>query len=186
VLRGLIRCAVVRVVDRRPSSRLGALAVILGAVVAASPAKTAAPVISSFSPALGTIGTSVTVTGSGFTGATAVMFNGAASRFTVRSDTKITAAVSAAASTGPISVTTPGGTGTSPATFTVSRGLALSPRTGPPTSRVRVSGAGFGAAEGVNIVFGTARLASATTSPGGNFGPISVSVPASALPGGIS
>ena len=57
--------------------------------VGASPAMAAAPVVSSFSPASGAIGTRVTVTGSGFRGATEVAFGGRASHFTVKSGTKI-------------------------------------------------------------------------------------------------
>jgi hypothetical protein len=77
------------------------------------------PVVSSFTPTSGSAGTSVTVTGSGFTGATAVKFNGMSATFTVNSDTQVTATVPAGASTGPIAVTTPAGTGTSTASFTV-------------------------------------------------------------------
>jgi len=77
------------------------------------------PVVSSFTPASGSSGTSVTVTGSGFTGATAVKFNGMSATFTVTSDTQITATVPSGATTGPIAVTTPAGTGTSTASFTV-------------------------------------------------------------------
>jgi hypothetical protein len=79
----------------------------------------AAPTVSSFTPGSGAAGTSVTVTGSGFTGATAVTFNGSSAAFTVASDTQLTATVPAAATTGPIAVTTPAGTGTSTASFTV-------------------------------------------------------------------
>lgn len=77
------------------------------------------PTISSFSPANGPVGTSVVITGTGFTGATAVRFNGVASAFTANSDTQITATVPATATTGKISVTTAGGTATSVASFTV-------------------------------------------------------------------
>ncbi|WP_375417973.1 IPT/TIG domain-containing protein [uncultured Hymenobacter sp.] len=80
----------------------------------------AAPTIVSFTPASGPGGTSVTLTGTEFTGATAVTLNGAAiTGFTVVSATSITFAVPAGASSGPIAVTTPGGTATSATSFTV-------------------------------------------------------------------
>jgi len=81
---------------------------------------TAAPVITSFSPSSGRIGTSVTINGNNFTGATAVSFNGTAATFVVNSSTKITATVPAGATTGPIAVTAPGGTAASTSNFTVS------------------------------------------------------------------
>lgn len=57
-------------------------------------------------------------TGTGFT-TSSVRFNGLSSTFTVNSATQITATVPAGATTGPISVTTPGGTATSASNFTV-------------------------------------------------------------------
>jgi hypothetical protein len=69
----------------------------------------AAPSITGFSPSSGPVGTSVTINGGGFTGTTAVMFNGTAGTFTVNSDSQITATVPAGATSGPISVTTPSG-----------------------------------------------------------------------------
>ncbi|MBF0494959.1 MAG: DUF1566 domain-containing protein [Deltaproteobacteria bacterium] len=76
------------------------------------------PSIISFTPASGAVGTSVTITGANFTGATVVSFGGtAAQSFTVDSATQITAVVGTGA-TGIISVTTPGGTATSNGIFT--------------------------------------------------------------------
>ena len=81
-----------------------------------------APVVSSFSPTSGPVGTAVTVSGSGFTGATAVDFNGTAATFTVGSDSSISTSVPSGATTGAIAVTTPNGTGTSSSSFTVTTG----------------------------------------------------------------
>jgi len=78
------------------------------------------PSISSFSPASGAVGASVTITGSNFSGVTAVSFNGSASTaYTVDSLTKITAIVPGAATNGKISVTNSFGTGTSATDFVV-------------------------------------------------------------------
>jgi uncharacterized protein (TIGR03437 family) len=77
------------------------------------------PTVSGFSPTSGSVGTSVTISGSNFTGASAVRFNGTSASFTVNSASQITATVPSGASTGPISVTTSAGTGTSSSSFTV-------------------------------------------------------------------
>jgi len=80
---------------------------------------TPAPTISSFSPTSGGTGTSVTVTGTNFTGASSVTFNNQAASFSVVSSTQITASVPNCSSTGQIRVTTAGGTATSSGSFTV-------------------------------------------------------------------
>ncbi len=77
------------------------------------------PTLIGFTPASGVVGSSMTLSGTGFSGATSVSFNGAAATFVVNSDTKITAPVPAGAASGPITITTPGGTATSAAGFTV-------------------------------------------------------------------
>jgi hypothetical protein len=62
----------------------------------------------------------VVLTGSNFTGATQVAFNGTvAPIFTVNSGTQITVTVPAGVTTGPITVTGPGGVGTSTTNFVV-------------------------------------------------------------------
>ena len=143
----------------------------------------AAPVVSSVSPASGTIGAEVTITGSGFAGVTGVRFGTAAGEFSVKSSSEITATVPAGASTGPVAVTGPGGTASSPKAFTVTPGIALSAVSGSPATTVTVSGAGFGAYEAVDIYFGTADQALASASGTGNFAGLAVQVPASAVPG---
>ncbi|MEK6573173.1 MAG: DNRLRE domain-containing protein, partial [Chloroflexota bacterium] len=78
------------------------------------------PAIISFSPTSGPPGTQVTLTGTSFTGATAVAFNGtAASSFTLDSDTQIRASVPAGATTGKITVVNAAGSGVSAGNFTV-------------------------------------------------------------------
>jgi uncharacterized repeat protein (TIGR03803 family) len=77
------------------------------------------PEVTSFSPKSGPVGTSVTINGHSFTGATAVTFGGVAASFTVVNDARVDAPVPPGAVTGPIAVTAPGGTGTSATKFTV-------------------------------------------------------------------
>jgi hypothetical protein len=77
------------------------------------------PAIIDFSPTNGVVGTSVTISGANFTGATAVYFNGTNAGFTVNSNSQITATVPTNATTGLISVVTPKGTAFSSNNFTV-------------------------------------------------------------------
>lgn len=80
----------------------------------------APPTISSFLPTHGLPGTNVTITGSSFTNATAVQFNGLnAASFTVVNNSTITAVVPNSAQTGPITVAAPGGTNASASNFTI-------------------------------------------------------------------
>jgi hypothetical protein len=88
-----------------------------------------APTITGFTPAFGPVGTSVKITGTNFSGTvsgatfttSSVKFNTTtATTFHVDSATQITATVPTGATTGKISVTTPGGTATSATNFTVS------------------------------------------------------------------
>jgi uncharacterized repeat protein (TIGR03803 family) len=76
------------------------------------------PTIKSISPTSGPVGTLVTITGTGVTGATSVTVDGKAASFTQVSSTEITVTVPATAKTGKITVTTAGGSASSK-TFTV-------------------------------------------------------------------
>ena len=75
--------------------------------------------ITSVSPGSGAVGTTVSISGTGFSGASAVTFGGTSASFTVVSPTQITTTVPSGATTGPIVVTTPAGTATSPSPFVV-------------------------------------------------------------------
>jgi hypothetical protein len=89
----------------------------IGVLLNASAAK---PALTGLSPASGPVGTRVTITGTNLGGATSVSFNGtAASSFVVNSATSITAVVAAGTTTGPVRVSTPGGTATSATSFVV-------------------------------------------------------------------
>jgi large repetitive protein len=88
-----------------------------------------APTITSFTPAFGPAGASVTITGTNFSGTvsgvsfttTGVSFNNVTATFVVNSATQITATVPSTATTGRIRVTNGGGTATSATDFTVSK-----------------------------------------------------------------
>lgn len=115
-----------------------------------------APTITSFTPTSGPIGTMVTLTGSNFTGATNISFNGtSALTFNVVSATSAMATVPVGASTGAISITTPGGTVFSASVFTVTVPAptltSLSPTSGAVGTVVTLTGSGFTGATGVSV-----------------------------------
>jgi hypothetical protein len=150
-----------------------------------SPAPRPAPTISSFTPTTGWPGSSVTVTGSGFAGTTAVSFNGTAAGFTVTSGTQLTASVPSAATTGPISVTTAGGIASSASSFTVTSKPAptigsVSPSSATVGSSVTITGGGFTGTTAVN--FGDKAAAFSVVSDS----TITATVPSGALTGSIS
>lgn len=116
----------------------------------------AAPVIWGFSPSSGPAGTAVTVVGMGLAGATRVTFGGVAATFTAQSAWSLTAKVPAGAATGPLTVTTAGGTGKSSSAFTVPalpgpRLTAFTPAQGAAGTRVTLTGSGFTA--GATVAF---------------------------------
>ncbi|MCG8604962.1 IPT/TIG domain-containing protein, partial [bacterium] len=105
------------------------------------------PVVTSFSPLTGSIGTLVTLSGSGFSGALEIAFNGTpASTFTIESDSEIRAEIPAGAVTGIISVTNSAGTGVSASDFAVVFIPSLSsftPATGVIGTELTITGENF-------------------------------------------
>jgi hypothetical protein len=76
-----------------------------------TPATPPAPVISSIQPTQGSPGVTITINGANLEGATVVTFGGVpAASFVVVSPTQISAVVAPNSVTGPVAVTTPGGT----------------------------------------------------------------------------
>jgi hypothetical protein len=82
---------------------------------------------SQFSPGTGLPGTKITLTGTNFTGATAILFTGVSASFTNAPtnnlDLRIAAIVPTDATSGPITIVTPHGNVTSTVTFQVNRPL---------------------------------------------------------------
>ena len=90
----------------------------------ATTSKALPPTVTGFDPPWGPPGIRVNLTGTHFLGATAVLFNGVSSlQFRVQSASTILAFVPPDASSGPISVVTPGGTAVSAESFTVTSGI---------------------------------------------------------------
>lgn len=143
--------------------------------------KAPAPVITGFSPATGTIGTVVTITGQNFTSSSTVSFGGvAAASVTVNSLTSVTAVV-AGGSSGSVSVNTQYGT-SSLAGFTFYLQAppvisSFSPLSGPAGTVVTITGTGFNpAVNGNSVYFGAGKAIVLTASAT----QLTVQVPASA------
>ena len=122
---------------------------------------TPVPTITSFTPTSGPVGTTITVTGTDFTGATGATLNGlAVANFMVMGATSVMFDVPTGATSGTITVTTPGGTATSTGTFTVSPPVAIPTITsitpnaqvaGGPAVTITIAGTGFTPASTVNF-----------------------------------
>jgi len=138
-----------------------------------------APVIASISPSIGSVGSSITISGANFYGVTGVSFNGvAATSFNVVSETSITAVVPVSTS-GNVTVTTTAGTFNG-AFFSYSAPVIafISPSTGPVGTSITISGANFYGVTGVsfngvaatsfNVVSETSVTAVAPVSTSGN------------------
>jgi uncharacterized repeat protein (TIGR03803 family) len=101
----------------------GAVTVTTGTTTLTSPQTyKVKPKVTSFSPSSGPAGTLVTIDGTGLIQTSAVKFGAVkATTFTVKSDSQVTAVVPSGMAAGAvtISITTPGGTASSPTKFTV-------------------------------------------------------------------
>ena len=110
--------------------------------------------ITSLSPTSGAAGTSVTITGTNFTGTTGVTFNStAATVYTVNSPTQITAVVPTGATTGNVVITNTGvsSIGVSFTVFPPPVITSLSPNSGAVGTSVIITGTNFTGATGVTF-----------------------------------
>jgi hypothetical protein len=132
---------------------LGTATTITTTTPATVPAVTG-PTVTGFLPVSAAVGASVTVTGTGFTKATAVAFNGTPASFQVLNSTTVVAVVPVGATTGPVAVTNSADTGTSAASFTVSATTTPTPAgdtVAPPITFV-IPAAGATLTPGVSVV----------------------------------
>jgi uncharacterized repeat protein (TIGR03803 family) len=103
-------------------------------------------------PEASRVGQTVGILGQGFTGTTAVTFNGTPAQFTVVSDTYLTAPVPSGATTGFITVTTPTGTLKSNKKFQVRpQVLSFNPASGAVGATVVITGVSLGGATQVTF-----------------------------------
>ncbi|GAB7035928.1 IPT/TIG domain-containing protein [Streptomyces sp. NPDC021749] len=119
-----------------------------------------APVVTSVSPSQGPPagGTSVTLTGSGFTGATLVRFGPTGTNFVIVSDSQITAKTPAGTGTVQVTVTAPTGTSTQNVLFTyaaVPSLSSLSPASGPASGGNTVTLNGTNLSGAMAVFFGS-------------------------------
>jgi hypothetical protein len=144
------------------------------------------PTIINFNPISGGAGTSVQLTGYNFTNATDVSFNGVSASFSVGNNNLINATVPIGAMTGPISVTTPGGTTNTGSYFAVHPAvLGFDPTIGMAGTLVTIFGSSFDHVSdvlfnGVNAEFtpGNNTQLTAIVPTNATTGPISVVAPA--------
>lgn len=168
----------------------GPITVITGTGTATSATSfvvtTPAPTIVSFSPAGGRPGDQVTINGSNFNGVTSVAFNGANAQFFVTSPTQLRANVPLGATTGPIRLTSQGGTAVSASSFAVTAGTqptltSFFPTSGPAGTLVTINGTNFDAEGavrfngiGANFSSPSSTVIQATVPAGATTGPITV------------
>jgi len=144
--------------------------------------------LTSFSPAMGTVGTMVVIRGTGFMPVPAqntVNFNGVTANVTSANASTLVATVPAGATTGPISVTTSAGTVTSTGSFAVVtvQVTDFTPTIGAAGTSVTINGLGFDATPANNVVkFNTTTAVVSTASAT----QLTVPVPAGATAGHIS
>jgi photosystem II stability/assembly factor-like uncharacterized protein len=162
-----------------PSCQSGSVTVVTPGGTASLAGFIALPTITSFTPLQGTQGTIMTITGTSFTGTTAVSIGGVnALSFIINSSTTITAVVGTGAS-GSVLVTKPGGSSSLPGFTWYDNPVITSftPISGAIGTTVIITGTGFNTVPANNTVYFGAVKASVTASTATS---ITVTVPQNA------
>jgi len=168
-----------------PTLRLGNI--LVGTSWASVTPISGGPTVTSFSPSSGRVGDTVVITGTGFSGVTGVKFGGVSVvTYTVDSATQITATVPSGALTGPISVTTAAGTGSSSTSFTliVPAITSLSPDAGVVGTAVSIAGTNFSPL--TSVTFSGSNGPIAVVPSASNDTSISVAVPSGFVSGPLT
>lgn len=138
------------------------------------------PRLTSFTPTNGIVGSSVVITGANFVGVTGVLFDSAAGSFTVNASNRLTAVVPAGATTGPLTIVTPGGTIISTNNFLLVPNITgFSPAVGPAGTLVTITGTSFSGATNVSFNNVSATFSNVTSTQ------LTAIVPATATTGPI-
>jgi uncharacterized repeat protein (TIGR03803 family) len=134
----------------------------------------------------GKVGTTVEILGQGFTGTKGVLFHGTAAKFKASSATYLTATVPNGATTGSVTVTTPGGTLTSNKQFRVTpQILSFKPTSGPVGTVVTITGVSltqttkvtFGGVIATSFKANSDTKVTATVPTGAQTGKIAITTP---------
>jgi hypothetical protein len=128
------------------------------------------------------VGKSVGILGQGFSTATGVKFGTGPARFTIVSDTYMTATVAAGATTGNVTVLEPGGNLVTPQVFKVTpQASSFSPTSGPVGTQVVITGMSL--TQATSVSFGGVKATSFTVNSDTQ---VTATVPTGAKTGKIS
>jgi IPT/TIG domain len=165
----------------------GASSPAVSEATAAVPAETLA--VKGLTPSSGITGSTLTIEGSGLSGATAVQVGKLAASFEVLSAAKLEAVVPNGAAAGKVSVITPGGTVRSATKFTPTLSVTHIPAAGAAGKTIAIKGLGFNSSSGVSfdgtpasaVTYVSAKKLKATVPAGASSGPVTVTNSASPL-----
>ena len=148
--------------------------------------KASLPPYAALLPASGKVAKSIGILGQGFNSATGVSFTGTAAKFTISSDTFLTATIPAGATTGVVTVAIPSGNLKSKINFRVIPSIkSFTPTSGPVGTTVIITGVSltqttkvtFGGVKATTVVVNTDTQVTANVPAGAKTGKIAITTP---------